>query len=197
MNQQKKSKKKTIIIVVVVLVLLGAALSSKNDKKEEETTTTSTTEQTGDNTQNDSDSKGSGDKTTFGVGEAAELEGVSVCVKKVESSKGNDWGKPAKGKKFVFLKILVENNSEDDVIISSMASFDAYCDDFKLDYSSEALLALSVDKNKQSLDGTVASGKKLEGYLGFEVPKKWENIELHYIDNVWFGDKVKFLIKNK
>ena len=77
-----------------------------------------------------------------------------------------------------------------------MASFDAYCDDYKLEYSSNALMAISTEENMQGLDGTVSAGKKLSGYLGFEVPKKWESIELHYTDNIWIGEKIKFLIES-
>lgn len=198
MNQQKKSKKKLIIVAVVVVLILAAAFgSSKDDDKKETTTSPQTNEQTQATKKDDAPQEETeNEKKVFNVGEPAELEGVSVCVKKAEISKGNDWGKPSKGNQFVFLKILVENKSDKDITISSIASFDAYCDDYKLEDSSEALLALSVDKKRHPLDGTVASGKKLDGYLYFEVPKKWENIELHYTDNIWFGDKVIFSINN-
>lgn len=202
MNQQRKSKKKLIIVIVIVVLILAAAFGSSNDKDGDKNVTTTTSPQTNEQTKttenNDTPEKDAEDeKKVFNVGEPAELEGVSVCVKKTETSKGNDWGKPSKGNQFVFLKILVENKSDEDITISSIASFDAYCDDYKLEDSSEALLALSVDKKRHALDGTVASGKKLEGYLYFEVPKKWKNIELHYTDNIWFGDKVIFSINNK
>ncbi len=207
MDQTKKSKKKVIIVVVIVLIILVAAFGSNNDKnKDEDSITTSTNQSTANQANNQeqttenndaSQQEETEDKKIFNVGEPAELEGVSVCIKETEISKGNDWGKPSKGNQFVYVKALIENNSEEDITVSSIASFDAYCNDYKLEDSSEALMALSSEKNKQSLDGTVASGKKLEGYLCFEVPKNWKNIELHYTDNVWFGDKVMFSIKNK
>lgn len=186
--QKKKSKKKTIIVVVVILFILGAAFGSQSGKDNAEPTTTTTS--------NDS---GKVDSTTdtekiFKLGQTAEKDGVKITVKNKKISKGNDWGKPSKGNKFLILKVLVENNSDDDVIISSMADFEAYCDDYKLDYSSDALIALSVDK-KSILDGTIASGKKLEGYLGYEVPKDWKSVEIHYTDDLWSSEKIKFVVE--
>lgn len=202
MEKTKKSKKKVIIIAIVVIIILAAAFGSNNDKNDNGDSTTKTANQSSNQSQtaenNDTSQQDESDsKKTFTIGEPAELEGVSVCVKKAETSKGNDWGKPSKGNQFVFVKMLIENNSDEDINISSIASFDAYCDDYKLEDSSEAMLALSVDKKRHPLDGAVASGKKLEGYLYYEVPKKWKNIELHYTDNIWFGDKVIFSIDNK
>lgn len=190
--KEKKSKKKIIIIVVAALIVLGIAFGSQDDDKDTAPTssTSSTNTESGEGEESEDDSE-----KIYQLDETAEYDDVKITIKDKKISKGNDWAKPAKGKKFLLLKILVENNSEEDIIISSMADFEAYCDDYKLDYSSDALIALSVDKSKDILDGTVASGKKLEGYLGYEVPKDWKSVELHYTNNIWTDDKVKFIIE--
>lgn len=48
--------------------------------------------------------------------------------------------------------------------------------------------------DETQLDGTVASGKKMRGWIGWEVPADWSELEVHFTDNVWFGDDIKFLI---
>ena len=110
-----------------------------------------------------------------------------------EESDGNDWGTPESGNKFVFVNIEITNNSDKEISISSMASFEAYCDDYKLDYSSNALMASSTDKRNQ-LDGSVAAGKKMNGWLGLEVPSDWSNIEIYYKDSIWSDSNFKFTI---
>ena len=72
-----------------------------------------------------------------------------------------------------------------------MASFEAYADDYALNYSLNALL----DKQDSTqLDGTVASGKKMNGWIGYEVPADWKNLEIHFTDNVWSSNKFIFNI---
>ena len=72
-----------------------------------------------------------------------------------------------------------------------MASFEAYADDYALNYSVSALL----EKNDQNqLDGTIAAGKKMNGVIGYEIPADWKTIEIHFKDNVWSSNKFKFEI---
>lgn len=133
------------------------------------------------------------EKTKFSVGEVAEYKGVQVSVLNYEESTGNDWGAPDEGNIFVFVNIEITNNSDKEISVSSMLSFDAYCDDYKLDFSSNALLAAST-ANKQQVDGSIASGKKLNGYLGFEVPTDWTTIEINYKDNAWLSSNFSFIV---
>lgn len=39
------------------------------------------------------------------------------------------------------------------------------------------------------LTGDVAAGKKLKGYLAWEVSPEWEELEISYKDNLWTGEK--------
>lgn len=133
---------------------------------------------------------------SFSLGEIAEYNNVQVSVTECKQSSGTEWSTPEAGKTFVFLNLEIVNNSDEEITISSMASFEAYCDDYKLNYSSNAFMAL-IDVNAQQLDGSIAPGKKLNGYLGLEVPSDWKTIELYYKDNAWLGSNFKFVFNKK
>lgn len=130
---------------------------------------------------------------TFAIGEVAEYENVQMTVLGYEESNGGDWGAPTDGNVFIFPEIEIANNSNNEISVSSMISFESYCDDYKLDFSSAAMMFASTEK-MQGIDGTIASGKKLKGYLYLEVPADWKTIEIYYKDNFWLGSNYKFVI---
>lgn len=56
-------------------------------------------------------------------------------------------------------------------------------------------LTAPMEKNGNQLDGTIAAGKKLKGWIGWEVPQDYQKIEIHFTDNVWSSNKFVFLIE--
>lgn len=127
----------------------------------------------------------------FYIGETAELNNVQVTMTNYSESYGSEFNYPADGNVFVLAEFEIVNNTNNDLAISSMLSFSAYADDYALDYS---LGALMEKGNANQLDGTIASGKKMKGVIGWEVPTDWEVIEIHFTDNVWSNNKFKFEI---
>lgn len=131
----------------------------------------------------------------YTIGEIAEYNNVNITLLGYEESNGNDWGTPAEGNVFVYADFEIENNSDEEISISSMMSFENYCNDYKLDYSSNALMALSTEDNTNQLDGSISPGKKMRGTLGLEVPSDWKVIETYYKDNVWLDSNFSFIIE--
>jgi hypothetical protein len=70
-----------------------------------------------------------------------------------------------------------------------MMSFNAYCDDYTLAYSLEAMIEKG---NNQQLDGVIASGKKFKGVIGYEVPTDWKEIEIHFTPEFWSSKNIIF-----
>ena len=52
-----------------------------------------------------------------------------------------------------------------------------------------------MENEQNQLDGTIASGKKMRGWTGYEVSSEWKELEIHFTDNVWSSNKFKFLIQ--
>ncbi len=174
---------KWIVIGVIALIVIVAATSGDdeptkvdNPQKQEEST----------NTSNETTVK----KDTFSVGETAELHDIQVTLTQYKETNGSEWNRPADGKVFLLAEFEIVNNSDDDLAVSSMLSFEAYADDYSLEYSLSAM----IDNEETQLDGSVAVGKKMKGWIGYEVPRNYKNVEIQFVDNVWSDNPFKFVI---
>lgn len=130
---------------------------------------------------------------TFQLGDVVELDDVTVSFLDVITSTGSDFAKPEAGNVFVLCEFEIANNSDEELSVSSMMSFEAYCDGYACDYSLSALL---VKGNKGQLDGTVAAGKKMKGVIGYEVPSDWTELEVHYTIDILRGNEIVFVATN-
>lgn len=127
-------------------------------------------------------------KSGYGVGEQGELDGISVTLTEVEESQGNDFFKPEEGKVFLICHFDIANNSEEDLSVSSILSFDAYVDD----YSTSMSLNASVASSDTQLDGTVAAGKKMAGIIGYEAPVDWSTLEITFTPDLLSRESMTF-----
>ena len=94
---------------------------------------------------------------------------------------------PAEGKVFLLLFFEVENiSSEDDYF--NYLYFKNYVDGYSTDLK---IIINDVDDYK-ALAGDVATGKKLKGYLAFEVSPEWKEFETSYQE--FTGDALKFKV---
>lgn len=184
-----KNKKSPIIpiIIVVLIVLIAIIASSGNDEPTAVENSSNPAETTVDTQKADNDKK-----TEFNVGETAQLKGVNATLVNVSESAGSAYNKPADGNVFVLCEFEIENTSNKELNVSSMMSFEAYCDDYTCTYSLPALLE-KADKNQ--LDGTVATGKKFNGIIGYEVPAEWNELEIHFTPDIFTGKEMVFVAK--
>ena len=130
---------------------------------------------------------------TFKLGDVVELGDVVISFVDMVTSTGADFSKPAEGKVFVLCEFEITNNSSEELAVSSMMSFEAYCDDYACEYSFSALMAKG---DKEQLDGSVAAGKKMRGVVGYEIPTDWKELEVQYTPNILSSDKVIFIATN-
>lgn len=180
---------KALGIIFLVLIVLGAFGSANTPKKVGETSTT--TKQTSTETATSKPSATSQPaKTRFGIGEKVELNDVVVSFVGYTESYGSQFNKPTDGNEFILCEFEIENNSKSQINISSALSFNGYCDDYALTYS---LGAIMEKGNSNQLDGTVASGKKMRGVVGFEVPTDWKELEIHFTPNFWTSKNIIFV----
>lgn len=190
--KKKKKKRKgrlplfilvLILIVIAVVVFLFSRTHTSSGTGTGSTSDTSVPKKTGDVT-----------KDIYKQGETASYSGVEITLDSYVESEGDDWSVPTEGNEFMFVHLTIVNKTSDDLVISSMASFENYCDDTKLDYSAAAFTALATTSDQPKLDGTIAPGETLEGYLSLEVPLNWSAVEIRYTDKIWSDDVVHFQI---
>lgn len=182
-----KKKHPIIIGVIVFFVLIGivASLGDSNEPKKVDNTGTSNIETSVDNNEEVKE-----EKNEFYVGETAELKGVLVTLVNVTESTGSQFNTPTDGNVFVLCEFEIVNNSDKEINVSSMMSFEAYCDDYACTFSLTALLEKG---NKNQLDGTVAAGKKFNGVIGYEVSADWKELEVRFTPDFWSGNDIVFV----
>ena len=132
-------------------------------------------------------------KETFKLGDSVELDNVIVTFLNVTEASGSQFNKPREGNIFLLCEFEIDNNSTEEISVSSILSFEAYCDDYACEYSLGALL----DKGtKDQLDGSVAAGKKMKGVVGYEVPADWKELEVQYTLDLFNDQKIIFVVTN-
>lgn len=193
-QKKKGSCLKTILIVIAVIVVLGVigSIFGEEEKPEKvaDVNTDTQTEEPSNETETEPE-EDSEEQTVFKQGEVAEMNDVQVTLMGYEESTGSEFNTPAEGNVFVLANFEIANNSDSELSISSALSFEAYADDYALNYSFGALMEKT---DSTQLDGTIAPGKKMNGWIGYEVPADWSNIEIHFTDNVWSSNKFVFEI---
>ena len=70
----------------------------------------------------------------YGIGETCVYEGVRYTLTGYRESYGSSWNSPDSGCVFVLLSFTIENDSSEDLSLSTLLYFDAYCDDYSVDY---------------------------------------------------------------
>lgn len=189
----KNKKKHPILICFIILFViffLIVILASSGDSDEPENVENAGTSKVETSLDNDNKEEVTEKENEFHVGETAELKGVSVTLVNVTESTGSQFNTPTDGNVFVLCEFEIANDSDKDITVSSMLSFEAYCDDYTCTFSLTALLEKG---NKNQLDGTVAAGKKFNGVIGYEVPEDWKELEVKFTPDFWSGKDIVFV----
>ena len=133
------------------------------------------------------------EKAPFTVGDTVEYDGVQITFIGITESQGSSFNTPTDGNVFVLCEFEIVNNSNEEITVSTMLSFEAYCDDYSCNFS---LSALMEKNDKNQLDGTIAPGKKMNGIIGYEVPSDWQSLEINYTKDLLFADPITFVATN-
>lgn len=174
---------KVVLIVVAIFVILGVIGSIfGGDKVKDATKTSSSTTQSKE-----------AEKTEFGIGETAEQKDVQITLVNAFESNGTEFIKPDDGNVYVLLEFEISNNSSRDINISSIANFEAYCDDYSINQDIIGLQLPDIS-GKGQLDGSVAAGKKMNGVIAYQVPSGYKKFEISVSPDFWSSDNIKFVI---
>ena len=181
-TSEKKKKKKhpilgTVILIFGILLIVGA-VSGVGDKPEK----------VGESSTNSSTTPAQTEKTKFTVGDNVDLNDIVVTLVDVSENNGGNYMTPSEGKIFVVCEFEIENNSNKDIAVSSIMSYEAYVDDYTTGMNLSAMLSTG----KSQLDGTIASGKKMNGVIGYEVDPDWSEIEIRFTPDFWAGKDIIF-----
>lgn len=100
---------------------------------------------------------------------------------------------PAEGKEYLVFFFNIENVSDEDKFVSTY-NFTGYVDDTMI---VNKMLFNDVD-NVQSLSADLAPGKKVRGYVAYEVDTNWKQFDIHYKENSFdYNDSMIFTVVNE
>ena len=154
-----------------------------NDKQAESGNSETKIDDSEESEPEDTDSE---EKTEFYMGETAEQGDVQFTLVNGELITPDD------GNIFLVCEFDISNNSEEDIGISSVMNFEAYCDDYSLTLD---IMGLQVPEaeGKSQLDGNIASGKKMNGIVAYQVPSDYKTMEINVTPDFWSGKDIKFI----
>ena len=179
-KQKKRHPILGIILAVFGIGLIGAAINGGGNEPEK-VGDVDTPKQTQEE-----------QKTEFCVGDVVSLNDIEVTFVSCTESNGKQYLEPEAGNVFLICEFSIDNKSEKDIAVSSLVSFEAYVDD----YSTTLSLTGTVSTDKQQLDGSIAAGKKMNGVVGYEVPKDWKELEIRFTPDFWTGKDITFIATN-
>lgn len=133
------------------------------------------------------------DEVTYGVGEVAETDGVSLELINVMESTGNSYYTPESGNEYILLEFKIENHSEETIWLSTVMSFSTWSDDTLMTISFDAL-ATAMLSGKYQLDCAVEPEESVTGVIGYEVPTDWKKIKVQYTKETLFGETLTFVV---
>lgn len=113
------------------------------------------------------------EKTIFDIGETYSKEGLNITLNSVKVTEGSKYDSP-ENDKFIVANITVENNTEDEVSISSLMNFELKDEE---GYSHSPVFL--VEGVKSPIDGSIEPGGISRGEVVYDVPVL-DRYELHY-----------------
>ena len=133
-------------------------------------------------------------KTSFKLNETFENKYEKITMTEIiDNYTGyNEYLGPADGYKIILVKFEVENIGDDDEIYTNMLDFNAYADNIEAEYY------LYIGDDYKSFDSGfgLAKGKKMIGYLAYEVPVDAQKIIIDYEANFWIDDTaIEFIVQ--
>lgn len=69
-------------------------------------------------------------KSEFEIGDVVESNGIRASLVSVTENRGSQYNKPNEGNVYVLCEFEIENASQAEIGVSSIMSFNAYCDDY-------------------------------------------------------------------
>ncbi|MCI6795215.1 MAG: DUF4352 domain-containing protein [Lachnospiraceae bacterium] len=219
MAKEKKPKKPIykrvwfwVLIIFIFIIAVGSCNSGSKEPKKVDTsqsetstsstkvdsaasaTSTSAATSTEAPTETPTEAPTEDATTEFTLGDTADFDGVQVKLSAAILSNGDgEYITPDDGKYFLGLIFDISNDSSSDIAVSSMASFEAYCDEYSISQDLTGYQAPEWDGLDQ-LDGSVAAGKKMNGVIVFQVPQDFQNFEITYAPDFWGSQEVTFKV---
>ncbi len=124
---------------------------------------------------------------TYNVGDVVSIGDHVLVVLGWENIPPSDFSKPDEGKKFVAVELLVVNNSQSSMNISTLLQM-SMKDDTGQKYDTDFMASTAI--NGASVDGELAPGEKVRGKVGFQIADNATGLQFVFDASIWGSGKV-------
>lgn len=124
------------------------------------------------------------------IGGAQTINNITLQLTGVRRNTGGKYFTPENGCEFLIFEFDIKNNSSDEVTISSIMSFAAYIDGYRMPLNLGAI----VEDGGIQMDASLPAGKSILGIVAYEVPSDWSEAEIDFIPGYWDGPSVAFTV---
>lgn len=123
----------------------------------------------------------------FKVGDVISIGKNVLVVLGWENIPATDFTKPDAGKKFVAVELLIVNNSESSISVSSMLQMNMK-DETGQKYDTDFMAAMAISEN--SVDGELSPGERIRGKVGYQVAEGATGLQFVFDASVFGTGKV-------
>jgi len=124
---------------------------------------------------------------TYKIGDVVAIGDHVLVVLGWENVPPDDFSKPDAGKKFVAVEMLIVNNSQSALSVSTFLQM-SMKDDTGQKYDTDFMASTAI--NSGSVDGELAPGEKVRGKVGFQIPENAQGLQFVFDASVWGTGKV-------
>ena len=125
--------------------------------------------------------------TNYQVGDVISMGGVVMVVLGWDNPPGDDFSKPDEGNVFVAVELILVNQSDSSISVSSMLQMELK-DDTHQRYDVDFTASMAIDES--SPDGEISPGERIRGKVGFQVPEDATGLVFVFDADVWGTGKV-------
>jgi len=123
----------------------------------------------------------------YKVGDVVAIGDHVLVVLGWENVPAGDFSKPDAGKKFVAVELLIVNNSQSSMSVSTLLQM-TMKDDTGQKYDVDFMASTEIGGG--SVDGELAPGEKVRGKVGFQVGENAQGLQFVFDADVWGSGKV-------
>jgi hypothetical protein len=123
----------------------------------------------------------------YKVGDVVSIGDNVLLILGWENVPPDDFSTPDEGKKFVAVELLIVNNSQSAMSVSTMLQM-SMKDDTGQKYDTDFMASMAIDGS--SLDGELSAGEKIRGKVGFQIAENAQGLQFVFDDSVFGTGKV-------
>jgi hypothetical protein len=123
----------------------------------------------------------------YKVGDVVGIGDNVLTVLGWENVPGNDISQPDADKKFVAVELMIVNNSQSPMSVSTLLQM-SMKDNTAQKYDVDFLASTAIDGG--SMDGELAPGERIRGKVGFQIPETAQGLQFVFDDNVFGTGKI-------